>query len=72
MVLERPDRFLGHRIGQTGIAEPDHGLEGVREAAQVAALAIREAERSWHLEILPLSRVENPGIQVEMNSVQFR
>jgi hypothetical protein len=48
MVLERPGRLLQHRFGEAGIAEPDHGLEGMGDSAQVAALAIREAEWGRH------------------------
>lgn len=48
MIVERPDGLLGDRVGEAGIAEPDHGLEGMGQAAQMAALVIGEVERSRH------------------------
>jgi hypothetical protein len=42
VVVQRPCRLGGHGVGQAGVADLDHGFEGMCEAAEVAALSFGE------------------------------
>ena len=52
VIVQRAHGLGGDAVGETGIADLDHGLQPVGEAAQVAALSFGE----FHPRIVPAAR----------------